>query len=466
MKKTIIFSSFLLAGIMFLSSCSKSNKIPSKNEIENIAVDGYIYGYPLVTIEMTRQVLTNTNSATNGKAPMGQFNHLRNFPNSSFKDITAPNADTLYSIAFLDLSKGSYVLHIPNMEDRYFLMSMLSSWSNVFETLGTRLGNTKESDYLITGPNFTGTVPNDLQEIRSPTNLIWIIGRTYCLGTKEDYKKVYEIQNQYKLIPLSSYGKNYLPPKGIINKNIDMKTSIRDQVNNMNIEKYFNMLSILMKNNPPSAKDCAIMAKLAKIGIIPGQKFDLKKLSPEISAAIQNTANLAKQKILDYEKKSTKLINGWKVSSPTGEYGTNYLQRALIAMIGLGANLPQDAIYPMTDVDSNGLSLNGKNKYVIHFPKDHLPPVKGFWSLTMYNDQYFFIKNSLNRYSIGQKNNFKYNSDGSLDLYIQNIFPEKEKESNWLPAPEGNFVLMFRFYSPDNSIIDGSWQIPSVDIVQ
>ena len=203
---------------------------------------------------------------------------------------------------------------------------------------------------------------------------------------------------------------------------------------------------------------------MAKIGIIPGQDFDINKQEPKIAKAIENAPKLGLQKIMAHKDKAGNVENGWIVTTKTGKYGANYLQKAFIAAVGLGANLPQDAIYPMTNVDIDGQQLNGDNDYVIHFDKGKTPPVKGFWSLTMYSDELFFTENKLNRFSLSRRNDLKYNDDGSLDLYIQNASPGKEDESNWLPAPEGDFVLMFRFFWPEEAIIKGSWKPPVVEI--
>lgn len=245
-----------------------------------------------------------------------------------------------------------------------------------------------------------------------------------------------------------------------------MKTPVRDQVNHLNITAYFKRLAILMKDNPPAAEDAQIIAKMAKIGIVPAQEFDANKLDSKVAKALENTPKLAIEKIMEQEKSSGKIVNGWEVSLKMGTYGTNYLQRAFVTAVGLGANLPQDAVYPMTKVDGDGKPLNGANKYVMHFPKGQTPPAKGFWSLTMYNDQYFFVDNPLNRYTVSPRNQLKYNEDGSLDLYIQNKSPGSDKESNWLPSPVDNFILMLRIYWPEESLLNGSWNPPPVKKVE
>lgn len=447
-----LISSLLAAPLMAQSPTELSDE-----EIQAIAQEAYIYGYPLVTIDLTRQVMTNTVTPDGTKAPMGQFMHMRDYPTASFRDVTAPNADTLYSTAWLDLSKEPYILHVPDVNDRYYLMPMLSGWTDVFANPGTRTTGSRAADFAITGPNWKGTLPPNVKELKSPTNMVWILGRTYCTGTPEDYEIVHAIQDQYALYPLSAFGKTYTPPNGLFNPNLNMQTAVRDQVNALDSVTFFNKLSVLMKNNPPAAADGPMLEKMAKMGLVPGEAFDSK-----MESRLQNIPKKALEKIMAHEKDAGKFANGWAITTHTGNYGTDYLQRALIALIGLGANLPEDAIYPSTKVDSEGKVLNGAHRYVLQFPQGQLPPVKAFWSLTMYDDHYFFVSNRLNRYTLSPRNSLKFNPDGSLDLYIQNAYPGKDKESNWLPAPSGNFILMLRLYWPEEPVIKGTWQPPGV----
>ncbi len=447
-------------GALFVATAFSEE--PS-TEAEKIAIEAYIYGYPLITMDQTRQVMTNVAQPEGTKAPMGQFANLREYPTTAFKDVTAPNADTLYSVAWLDLAKEPYLLHVPNEEGRYYLMPLLSGWTDVIGAPGTRTTGTKAGDFAITGPSWKGALPAGVKEIKSPTEMVWIIGRTYCTGTKEDYEAVHKIQDQYALIPLSSFGKPYTPPQGIVNPKIEMKTAVRDQVNSLSAAEYFSRLAHLMKSNPPAAEDAAIVAKMAKIGIIPGQEFSI---DPKIASALEKAPKAALAKISVYAPSAGKRINGWLFSTKTGRYGTDYLQRAFITLVGLGANLPQDAIYPSTHVDSEGKPLSGANKYLIRFPKGQTPPVNGFWSLTMYDDKFFFVANPLNRYTLSARNPLKADPDGSVPLYIQHESPGQEKEANWLPAPADKFVLMLRFYWPKEAILDGTWSPPAVERVK
>jgi hypothetical protein len=271
------------------------------------------------------------------------------------------------------------------------------------------------------------------------------------------------------VVPLSSYGKNYTPPQGEVDPNIDMKTAVREQVNKMDAAAYFKLLAELMKTNPPAAADAPMVEKMAKIGILPGKDFDISKADPSVTKALEGVPKMGQEKIMAEMKNLGKPVKGWVYSTKLGVYRTEYLVRALVTAIGLGANRGQDAIYPTSEADADGKPYDGANKYVMHFGNGQMPPVDGFWSLTMYDAEFFFVPNKLNRYTLSARNKLKANADGSVDLYIQSESPGKDKESNWLPAPKGKFILMMRLYWPKEtppSILDGSWKIPPVNIVK
>jgi hypothetical protein len=469
----VLISMLAAAPVLAQQAASAQPPTPDQakeKEALEIGVEAYIYGYPLVTMEMTRRVMTNVAKSKAKNAPMGRFANMREYPTAAFKDITAPNADTLYSVAWLNLAKEPYVLSLPDEKGRYYLMPMLSGWTDVFQVPGTRTTGTKAQTFAITGPGWQGTLPGAVKELKSPTNMVWILGRTYCTGTPADYKAVHKLQDQYKLVPLSAYGKPYTPPPGQVDPSVDMKTPVREQVNGMDAGAYFKLLAVLMKDNPPAKEDAPMVAKLAKIGLVPGQEFDPSKLDPVVAKGLQGVPNAALEKIMANFRTMATIINGWGIFLKTGLYGTNYLDRALVTAIGLGANRPQDAIYPTSEEDADGNPYDGAHKYVMHFPKGQMPPAKAFWSLTMYNAEYFFVTNPLNRYTLSSRSKFKPNKDGSVDLHIQHESPGKDKEANWLPAPKDKFVLMLRLYwpvePPQPSIIDGSWKPPAVKKVQ
>jgi hypothetical protein len=463
-----------LGGLSLLASASMSTL--SRAELGSVlgigegledfwlATDAYIYGYSLVTMEMTRRIMTNVAAPVGTRGPMGTIIKYREYPNASFKDVTAPNADTLYNLAWVEVGKEPWVLSIPDMKGRYALIPMLDGWTTVFQAPGKRTTGTDAQIYAITGPGWKGTLPAGVKEYKSPTSMVWVLGRIYCTGTPEDYAEVHKLQDEFKLVPLSSYGKPYTPPPGTVDPSIDMKTAVRDQVNGMDAVAYFTLLCKLMKDNPPAAADAPQLAKFVRIGIVPGQDFDASKLKADFLKRVPEVSfdRIAIQLKINKEMKDE---NGWGYTTKTGIYGTDYLMRALLTAFGLGANRPQDAIYPVSQKDAEGRKYNGANKYVMRFAEGQLPPAHGFWSLTMYDSKWFFVNNPINRYAISPRQNLKPNPDGSTDLYIQKESPGADKESNWLPAPADDFILLLRLYWPDESdpsIINGSWKIPPV----
>ena len=408
MKSKLILLSLIIAIALGIVACSdsgtkqsSSSGQPGVEEAVRLATDAYIYGYPLVTMDMTRKQLTNVAAPDAAHAPMGQLLKLRTYPAVDNHAVTAPNADTLYTMAWLDVSQEPYILTVPDMGSRYYLLPMLDGWTTVFQVPGKRTTGDKAQKYAITGPGWSGTLPEGVTEYKSPTSMVWLLGRIYCTGTPDDYKAVHALQDKMSLVPLSSYGKPYTPPAGQVDPNFDMKTAVRDQVEHMDVVAYFTYLAQLMKKNPPTAEDAPMVAEMAKIGLVPGQDFDPSKLGAFDKEAIKAVPKLGQVKIMEYFKKVGAPVNGWMFTTKTGIYGTDYLGRALITAIGLGANRPQDAVYPTGEKDGSGNDFDASSKkYVIHFDKGQTPPVDGFWSITMYDDKYFFVPNPLNRYTL------------------------------------------------------------------
>jgi hypothetical protein len=439
---------------------------PGAVEAVSIATEAYIYGYPLVTFDMVRRQQTNVAAPDAEHAPMGQMIKMRSYPAVDNHCCAAPNADTLYTEVWLDVSKEPYVFSIPDMGDRYYIMPMLDGWSEVFFVAGSGTTGSKPQTYAITGPGWTGTLPKGVKQVKSPTGMAWILGRIYCTGTPEDYDAVHALQDQYSVVPLSAYGKPYTPPPGVVDPAFDMKTSVRKQVNGLDVHAYFDSLAKLMKTNPPKAQDARIVARMAKIGLVPGRDFEPSKLGFVDQEAIKIVPKLALLE-MGLRLKKQKTTNGWLYfTKGVGNFGADYLLRGMANLLGPGWNRPPDAVYPLSQKDGNGHEYDGaKHNYVIRFEKGKLPPAEAFWSLTMYDSDFFFVPNPINRYDLAQRDKLTTNPDGSVDLYVQAESPGKDKESNWLPAPKGKFVLVMRIYSPRKtppSILDGTWTPPPV----
>jgi hypothetical protein len=469
-KKALLLTvlGFVLAT-MLAAGPSMAQQTPKVTEQEAAAlgVEAVVYGLPLVIGDVTKRVTTNVaGPQPGGRAPVNQFGNMYKYPTAADKDVVRLNVDTLYSLGWLDLSKEPIVLSVPDTKGRYYLMPVIDAWTNVFASPGKRTTGTKAGNFAIVGPNWTGTLPKGVKELKSPTNTVLIAGRTQANGPA-DYKVVNALQKQYKLTPLSAFGKPYTPPKGVVDPNIDMKTPPVDQVSRMSAATFFQNLATLLKATPPPAADAPVLAKLAKIGIVPGQDFDMSKLDPAIAKGLEGSVQRALEKLQAAAKETGKLVNGWNVLPMNlADFGTDYGLRAVITLIGFGANIAADAVYPSAFVGGNGKPLSGANRYILHFDKGQIPPAKAFWSVTMYNAQSFMVANPIHRYNIAAWMPLKYNKDGSLDIYMQREAPGKDKESNWLPAPEGEFSPTMRIYWPKEAVLDGTWKPPAIQLVK
>lgn len=325
----------------------------NEQELVTTAADAYVYGYSLISVEMSRRVITNVEKPTAMRAPMGQFVNLREYPTAAFRDVTAPNADTLYSNAFVNLSKEPWVLSWPDMGDRYYVWNVYDAWVPVVFDPGSRTTGQKAQSWAITGPGWKGSLPQGVQEIKCPSATAWVLGRTYSTGTSEDYKAVAALQDQYKLVPLSFYGKAYTPPPGKVDPSIDMKRSVRDSVNALDGKAFFSLMAELMKDNPPASYDLAMLLNLEKLGVSPGKSFDSQKADPEILKAMERGRSLGLERILAFTKVSGANVNGWLVNPGNYPFGTNYLARAWLCAFGIPANRPEDATYPYSEVDKD-----------------------------------------------------------------------------------------------------------------
>ncbi|MNQ90817.1 hypothetical protein D3C85_1061710 [compost metagenome] len=313
-------------------------------------------------------------------------------------------------------------------------------------------------------------MPEGMKEIKSATRKMLILGRTYANGTDKDYATVNALQAQLKLTPLSAWGKPYTPKAPAVDPNpgFSMTAKPQDVILGMSTETYFNKLAELMcEEAPPAAEDGAILARMAKLGIEPCKPFKLGNLDPALQAKLSDLPEVALKDIGAGQSTLGRKVNGWTYTKGLGVYGTDYMKRAVVAAFGWPANVERDAVYPYTEVDSDGQKLNGANKYTLTFPKGQTPPASGFWSITMYeiDKGWWFVPNPLNKFTVSARNDLQYNADGSLTLYFQHQSPGKDKEANWLPAPQGDFLPMMRMYWPKEgnpSILDGSWTPPQI----
>jgi hypothetical protein len=431
----------LISGLMLwpiLSLTAQAQSAVTEQEAQSIAVDAYIYFYPLILMDITRKQSTNIEPGKEfGKGPMNMFVNVPQYPPADFKGVVRSNFDTLYSIAWLDLTKEPQVVSAPDTNGRYYLLPMLDMWTDVFASLGWRTTGTQPGNFLVTPRGWSGTVPAGFTQIEAPTPYVWIIGRTKTDGPP-DYDEVHKIQAGYKVTPLSEWDKSPKPVEVKIASSVDMKTPPKTQIDTMQADQFFVYAAELLKLHPPHLTDQPIVAQLKRIGFEPGKSFDITKVDPVVRKALEDAPAAAQQLMAWNAPTIARVVNYWSMNTDTmGVYGNYYLKRAIVAQLGLGANLPEDAIYPLNLADETGKPLDGASKYTIHFDKGATPPVNAFWSLTLYDSDGFQVANGLNRFAVS-----------SLDLYFQHETPGTDKEANWLPAPKGPFNLTMRLYAP------------------
>jgi hypothetical protein len=426
---------------------------PSPDEVKQIAERAYIYAYPLVVME-----------ATGAAMPLNRLVHVAEFPDASFRLIVRPNADTLYSTAWFDVSKEPILLHVPDSGGRFYLLQFMDAWTETFADPGKRTTGTREAWYAIVGPGWSGRLPDGVVRLDAPTNHVWLLGRTQTNGAG-DYDNVHRFQHGMRLVPLSEYpGKEENPGPAPAARQRAPGASPPDRVKAMEPTAFFATFAQEMKTDPPHAADGPMVRDLARIGLVPGEDFDSSKLTPEQLEALKEGARAASARIEQFVASGGVTTPGWKsFQGVVGRYGTDYLARAITARVAIGANPPEDAVYMSSAADGSGQALNGSMRYRMHFEASSLPPVLAFWSVTAYDSGGYFIANPIHRYAIGDRDRLRFNPDGSLDLYIQNQDPGPDRQSNWLPSGSGPFDLTIRLYWPKPAILDGSWHPPALE---
>jgi hypothetical protein len=450
-----------IVAIGLTAGTSAAERI-SEQEAHVIGVKAYLYLYPLVTMDLTRKQLTNVERVDGLHAPMNSFANVDAYPTADMRVVVRPNFDTLYSSAWLDLTKEPMIVSAPNTDGRYYMLPMLDMWTDVFASPGWRTTGTDAKNWAIIPPGWIGKLPKGVERIDSPTAYVWIIGRTKTDGP-DDYEAVHKIQSGYKITPLSRWGRPAEPITGKTDPTVDMKTPPKIQVDSMPVGKFFTYAAEVLKLQPPHLTDQPIVALMRRIGIESGKSFDFEKAEPVVKQALESVPEDA-QKLMAWKLNTlAPVVNFWSMNTNTmGVYGNYYLKRAVVAQIGLGANVPEDAIYPINLGDEEGKPLDGANKYILHFEKGSTPPASAFWSVTLYDKEGFQVANPLNRFAVSSWMPLRFNPDGSLDLYFQNESPVADKEANWVPAPKGPFNLTMRLYAPRSEALIGRWSPPPV----
>ncbi|MCA0403564.1 MAG: DUF1254 domain-containing protein [Proteobacteria bacterium] len=439
-----------------------------KDYAKAVARAAYIWGWPMANLFNRRATITQAPqpSLMNGvlpAAPQGQIAMLTDYIKPEQTFVACPNQDVVYGLGLFSLNKQPVVIQVPDFGDRFWVYAIYDARTDQFGKLGKQYG-TKPGFYLLVGPNWKGEIPQGITEIiRSPTELGLIIPRVFMEETKEDRAAIQKMINQIVSYPLANFdGKmKMVDYSKIPTINTTSSNTNRGETKWVIPEKFFDQFKDILDNVSPLQGESSFYSQFYQL-------LNAAKKDPAIKQALIEAAQETEKEVIDsfiqWKHNGVPAGNSWNRSINNSNWGVDYFDRTGTAKSNIFENRQEETQYFYTDVDLNGSPLHGNNLYAITFLKGQTPPVKGFWSMTLYNQYHFFSPNNLNRYSLGTKNkNLKFNRDGSLTLYAGNASPGADKESNWLPAPEGTFSLYIRAYWGDKGILDGSWQPPKIE---
>jgi len=433
--------------------------------VQALARTAYVWGWPLVNSHNRRAAFAKApepglNGGVLPVAPTGRIAMLSDYIKPDQNFVTCTNQDVVYGAGYFALAKDPVVFQVPDFGDRFWVYALYDARTDEFAQIGKPYG-TKPGFYLIVGPDWKGAPPEGITAVvRSSTELAFAAPRVFRDDTTEDLKAVQAVLNQINFYPLSEFDGKMKSKDWSKIPSFPVPKSAGGETKWVDPKAFFDQLPAIMKLVPPMPGEEALYRWI-------GSVLDAAGQDPQIRKILQETAVSAEKELITplfrWRNNGTAAGNGWNSPVNNAMWGTDYLNRTGTAKSNMYDNRPDETKYIYTDYDSAGKQLLGQKRYSITFPKGQLPPVKGFWSLTLYNDQHFFHANRLNRYSLGTKSKgLKWNPDGSLTLYAGATSPGKDKESNWLPAPNGTFSLYIRAYWADPAILDGTWKPPVV----
>ena len=447
-----------------------SGTLMTKEYVQMVGQMAYVWGWPLVN--MGNRSIAFSKLPAPGKiggvlpAAFNGVCMLTDYISPDQRAVACPNQDVTYGFGVSQLDQGPLVLQVPDFGDRFWVYALYNQRTDEITQLGKAYG-TKPGFYLIVAPNWKGEVPAGITAvIHCSTDMLLTIPRVFMDDTAEDRAAIQPLVNQISLYPLAKFtGKMQIVDwKKAPDYPAPASSSGSAETKWVVPETFFDQLPAVMKNVPPLPGEEALYGWINSV-------LDAAAKDPKVAATLKETAIATDKEMFEkfqqWQYNGRPAGNGWNSPVNNARWGTDYLNRATTGKTNIFENLPEETKYLYRDFDSTGQQIHGKNLYSITFPKGKLPPVKGFWSLTLYNEHHFFNDNPLKRYSLGTKNKtLQYNADGSLTLYAGEKSPGKDKESNWLPAPDGTFSLYIRCYWPEQAVLDGTWVPPQVELVK
>jgi hypothetical protein len=437
--------------------------------VSEVAVDAYTYAYPMILMDVARRSTSNVQEPDRelgAGAPINEFTHLRRLAGPACEHVVHPNPDVLYSSLWFDVSREPLLVSVPNAGGRFFSLSLLDHWSDVFAAPGVRTTGASGQTFAIVGPSWSGRLPPAIREYRSPTVLGWLVAHTEVGGTR-DLANVARFQAGLEAAPLSHWGQPQAPVRPLTDAGVP-EGKPAELVARMRAEQYFERFCELTRKNPPHPHDYPLLDRMRRIGIVPGRHLDFARLPSGVRTALEKAPLLAVPFFKEAYQQTGQYVNYWHASpKPRGVYGTDYAVRAGVAYAGFEAHANEESASYRVGKDGNGDPFDSSLRYTLTFSKYTLPPARAFWSLSLYNERQRLAANSLNRYSLGDRDELAVNADGSITLYIQRVPPGGEHNMNWLPAPRsGGFNLDLRLYWPSPDVLTGRWHAPVVHRVE
>ena len=423
-------------------------------------MEAYLYCYPLVLMDITRRVSTNWAVGERpGVGPMGTLQHARAFPSASFRTVVRPNFDTLYSSAWLDVAREPSLVSLPTIDDRFFMLPIYDMWTDVVASPGTRTHGTRRATFALCDAPWRGELPPGVERIDVTTPVVWLIGRTETRAG-DDVALVHALQDQMRVAPLSCWPDEPVPTLER-DPHLDVRTAPMRQVDQMSGHEFFARALRLAGVHRPHATDWNIVTRMARAGLVLGDDLERSPLADDLVDALEAAPARARRVLAERSHTIAPVLDGWSTIDDLGVYANAYLKRALIARSGLGANPVEESMYPNLTLDAHGEPLDGSRRYVLRFGAHALPPADAFWSLTAYDHSGFPVANDIERYALGSRDALRFDADGSLEILLAHRHPDDDGLTNWLPVPDGGFVVTLRLYLPREEVVLGQWRAPA-----
>jgi hypothetical protein len=443
---------------LIASQQNKNDSLLQERMAYHVGVLAYLYGYPLV--DMHKQMFNETRRVSPDQQTYAPVNRFYRFPNlvtpTTGGNFRAPNNDTLYYTAWFDISDEPLILHLPDTSGRYYTIAVTNQYAEVVH-VGRRTMGTDEKYVALVAPHWQGELPDGVVAVPTETNEGWLLGRMLVDGPR-DFDAAKALVDATWAASLSEFAIGRRPglPAEKIAEAIDPMLDLR----------FFQIMNQQLKRLPPRPQEAALMAQFDAIGVGPNVDFDPQSLDEDVRAGLLQAIEEGAAMVQASTQRTIPDFNGWMISKDIGRYGYQYMHRASVVKGGYG-NLPEESLYPAALFDSKGDLLNGSHRYRVHFAADQMPPVNGFWSLSIYQlSDLQLVDNVIDRYSIGDRTEgLHYNNDGSLTIVLQQQQPEDDNV-NWMPVPAGNFAAIMRLYEPSEAALDNSYLLPRIEEIE